>query len=119
MNSCLQESDLAEIGSRMVADFERRVASIPQDLCAPFHTQAQHLETQLLTVYQMVAKMVRRVEDLDQVSSLWGCIVAMSDGSLVQLKKLTEAHPYCGAQVYYDKVLDLRNKCRRLQEMHS
>lgn len=103
----------------MVADFERRVASIPQDLCAPFHTQAQHLETQLLTVYQMVAKMVRRVEDLDQVSTLWGSIVAMCDGSLVQLKKLTETHPNCGAQSYYDKVLDLRNKCRRLQEMHS
>ena len=103
----------------MVADFERRVASIPEDLCAPFHTQAQHLETQLLTVYQMVAKMAKRVEDLDQVSGLWGCVVSMCDGSLVQLKKLTAAHPYCGAQSYYDKVLDLRNKCLRLQEMHS
>jgi hypothetical protein len=103
----------------MVADFQRRVASIPQDLCAPFHTQAQYLETQLLTVYQMVAKMARRIEDLQQVSGLWGCVVNMCDKSLIQLKGLAEAHPYCGANIYYDKVLDLRNKCHRLQEMHS
>jgi len=103
----------------MVADFQRRLALIPQDLCAPFHTQAQHLETQLLTVYQMVARMARRIEDLDQVSVLWGSVVSMCDKALIQLKSLAEAHPSCGANIYYDKVLDLRNKCHRLQEMHS
>src|SRR6266545_701583 len=36
MNSCLAESDLQDLGNEMLASFERRVAAIPSDLCAPF-----------------------------------------------------------------------------------
>ena len=46
-------------------------------------------------------------------------MVEMCDEFLRRLSGLKERHPYCGAEIYYDRVLDLRNKCKRLQEMHS
>lgn len=119
MNNCLPESDLRELGNSMLVDFERRVASIPKDLCAPFHEEARQLETELLTIYKMVALCTRKEEDLSSVSKSWGFMVQMCDKSGDQLNKLVQQHPSCGADAYYDRVLDLRNKCHRLQQMHS
>jgi hypothetical protein len=103
----------------MITGFELRVASIPQDMCAPFHQEARQLEVELLTIYKMVALCVKKDEDLGMVSKRWGAVVQMCDNSAKQLFQLTQKHPYCGAAVYYDRVLDLRNKCFRLQQMHS
>ena len=119
MNNCLPDSDLRKLGSSMLVDFERRVASIPKDLCAPFHEEARQLETELLTIYKMVALCARKEEDLSGVSKSWGFMVQMCDESAKQLNKLVQQHPSCGADAYYDRVLDLRNKCHRLQQMHS
>ena len=103
----------------MILDFERRIASLPKDMCAPFHQEARQLESELLTIYKMVALLVRKDEDLSMVSKRWGVMVQMCDNFAKQLSQLTQFHPYCGADVYYDRVLDLRNKCLRLQQMHS
>ena len=103
----------------MVAEFERRIAAIPKDMCAPFHAEARQLETQLLTVYQMVAKITKNVDDLPQVAQMWKTVVFMCDAFSLRLGDVVKKHPDCGADSYYDHVLDLRNKCLRLQMMHS
>jgi len=119
MNSCLAESDLQDLGKEMIAGFERRVAAIPRDLCAPFHNEARQLETELLTIYKVIALSTRNVEDLDAVAKAWATMVKVCDESANRLNTLVKQHPDCGADAYYDRVLDLRNKCQRLQQMHS
>ena len=117
--SCQIESDLQELSNDMLEGFERRVASIPKDLCAPFHSEARQLETQLLAIYKFVALTTRKEEDLNCVAKAWGRMVALCDESAKHLNALVQQHPHCGADTYYDRVLDLRNKCHRLQQMHS
>ena len=119
MKSCLAESDLQNLGDEMLQGFERRVAAIPKDLCAPVHSEARQLETELLTIYKFVALAARREEDLSQIAKAWDMMVKVCDESAKRLNDLVKQHPYCGANAYYDRVLDLRNKCQRLQTMHS
>lgn len=118
MNSCLAESDLQNLGNEMLAGFERRVAAIPSELSSPFHTEARQLETELLSIYKFVALGARTAEDLAQVASAWGLMVRVCDEAAKRLNRLVQQHPACGADAFYDRVLDLRNKCHRLQQMH-
>jgi hypothetical protein len=119
MSSCLTSLELKELGNSKIQAFDRRVASIPHDLCAPFHQEARQLETELLTIYGFVVMSVRKEEDLKVIADAWGSMVAMCDAFAVRLASLVQKHPYCGAATYYDSVLDLRNKCNRLRQMHS
>jgi len=119
MQNCLQESDIRAIGKGMLADSERRLARLDNALCAPFHQEARQLETKLLTIYKFVVRIVRREDDLGEIAGWWGTMVAQCDGFAKRLHDLAVAQPSCGAGFFYDRVLDLRNKCLRLQEMHS
>jgi len=119
MNSCLAESDLRDLGNEMLESFERRVAAIPADLSAPFHTEARLLEAELLSIYKFVALCARKADDLEQISRAWALMVDVCDKAGNGLNALAKQHPSCGAEAYYDRVLDLRNKCHRLQQMHS
>src|SRR5436190_19212797 len=97
MLGCIEPSDLQEIGDSMVAAFEGRIAAIPKDMCAPFHAEARQLETQLLTVYQMVAKITKNVDDLSQVAKMWKTVVLVGDASSLRLGAVVRKHPVCGA----------------------
>ena len=119
MNGCISESDFQEMGRAYLDDFDRRLPAIPEDLCAPFHDQAGQLETGLLFLYKATVMCVRREADIERVAKRWENMVSMCTLFLAKLKALHERHPHCGAEVYYDRVLDLRNKCQRLQEMHQ
>lgn len=118
-STCLPDVELTELGNSMIAGFERRIALIPPDMCSPFHQEARHLETELLLIYKMVALCAKKDENLSTVSKRWETMVQICDNTAKQLHQLAQKHPYCGADAYYDKVLDLRNKCHRLQQMHS
>ena len=119
MNDCLHDSDLLELSNESLASFEKRVGEIPSNLCAPFHTEARVLETQLVSIYKVVVMATKRQDDLQEIANCWECMVNVCDAFAKQLRKLTDAHPYCGAEQYYDRVLELRSKCSRLQKMHS
>ena len=95
------------------------MAAIPSDLNAPFHAEARRLEAELLTVYRVVVLCTKREENLGRVSHWWGTMVRVCDEFAVRLGALVKAHPVCGAEPYYDRVLELRSKCLRLQKMHS
>ena len=118
MNECLTESDLLELSKGSLASFEMRLAAIPKDLCAPFHEEARLLETELLTVYRVVVLCTKREEGLERVSKWWETMVRVCDEFALRLSRLLAAHPTCGAEQYYDRVLELRSKCLRLQKMH-
>jgi hypothetical protein len=119
MNNCFAESDLRDLGNEMLDGFARRVAAIPSDLCAPFHVEGRLLESELLQIYKIAALCARRTDDLEQISRGWGLMVQVCDETAKRLNTLAQEHPSCGADAFTDRVLDLRNKCRRLQQMHS
>ena len=118
MRECLRDSDLLELSQDTLASFEQRLANIPSELCAPFHEEARQLDTELLTVYRVVVLCTKREEDLERVSKWWETMVRVCDEFAVRLGSLAQAHPGCGAEQYYDRVLELRSKCLRLQKMH-
>jgi len=119
MTACLAKSDFDKLANSMLDGFDQRVALLPKEMCAPFHEEARQLETELLGIHKLVVLCVRREEDLTCVSRLWELMVSLCDASAKRLGKLVKMHPQCGAQIYYDRLLDLRNKCQRLQQMHS
>ncbi len=119
MSECLEINDFQVLGESFLNEFDRRVASLPQDLCAPFHREARQLETELFSLYRTVALCAKKQESLETVSQLWGSMVGTCDASVKRLGELVKQHPYCGAEIYSDTMLDLRNKCYRLQTMHS
>jgi len=119
MKECLTDSDLMEISKGSLDSFEQRVAAIPMDLQAPFHQEARQLEAELMTVYRVVVLCTKREDDLDRVSHWWGTMVRVCDDFGLRLNRLVQSHPACGAEQYYDRVLELRSKCLRLQKMHA
>jgi hypothetical protein len=112
-------SDFKAIGEAHVAEFERRLATIPEDVCGQFNEEARSLEVMVLTLYKAVVLATKREDDLAAVANLWGCMVEVCDIGAMALQRLVKDHPYCGAELYYDRLLDIRNKCRRLQSLHS
>jgi len=85
----------------------------------PFNEAAARLEAQLLTIYKFVVQFVRREEDLEKVAGWWGTVVSQCDEFSKRLRQLSLAHPSFGAEFFHDRVLDLRNRCHRLHQMHS
>ena len=119
MDQCLAEIDVQEIGESFFSEFDKRVSEIPPELCAPFNQEARQLETELTTTYKIVAKVARTTESLEKVAALWGSMVSLCDHALERLADLSRTHPYCGAQQFYDRVAYLKDKCQRLQTMHT
>lgn len=118
MTECLAESDVEALAKATLDEFDQEVASLEPKLCVPFNQAALRLDGELLTIYKFVVQLVRREDDLDKVASWWATMVAQCDEFSKRLKNLADAHPGCGAEFYYNRALDLRNKCQRLQEMH-
>jgi hypothetical protein len=119
MTECLTESDVKMLAESTLTAFEAEVATLPQDVCVPFNEAAARLEAQLLTIYKFVVQFVRREDDLEKVAGWWGTMVSQCDEFAKRLHQLSLAHPDCGAGFFYDRVLDLRNKCQRLHQMHA
>jgi hypothetical protein len=119
MSDCVSESHVAELGKTLLDDFDLRLSVIPADMCAPFHNEANQLEKEVLTLYRLTVMCVRREPSMECVARRWGEMVSVCNQFIEKLKLLHQKHPACGADIYFDKVLDLANKCRRLQEMHG
>ncbi len=124
MNHCLKTGDLERLGDSIFAGFDTRVAALPKDMCAPFREEARQLEAELLTIYKFVVMFVQKMETTDTDSlnpfaDAWSSMVKLCDQAASKQSALASQHPQCGANEYFDRVLDLRNKCLRLQQMHS
>lgn len=119
MTECLAQTDLEELSRDTLEDFDQRLSQIPPDTCASFHEEATRLEGELLTLYRVVLQCVKKEENLERVANWWQGLMQVCDKFAERLNKLIQEHPSCGADFYYDRVLDLRNKCHRLQKMHN
>ena len=119
MTECLAESDVRELAKATLSAFDEHVASLSPDLCVPFNQAAMRLEAELLTIYKFVVQIVRKEDDLHRIAGWWSTMVAQCDQFDQRLHDLADSHPDCGADFFYDRVFDLRNKCQRLQAMHS
>lgn len=84
----------------------------------PFNAEAANLERQLLGIYRTVTLCVRKEEDLEKVAAWWQAMTSIRDEFSSRLAMLSSEHPLFGPEILYDRVLDLRNRCQRLQEMH-
>lgn len=118
MAQCFDLPDIFELSQASLSEAEKRLVEIPADLCAPFYAEADKLEQQLLAVYRTVALCVRKEDDLDKVAAWWEAMTKVCDDFASCLNRLSEAHPACGADIFYDHVLDLRNRCQRLANLH-
>ena len=118
MSMSFDTSDIFQLSEATLADVEKRLSEIPAELSAPFYAEADKLEQQLLGVYRIVALCVRKEDDLDAVTGWWDMMTKICDLFAARLNQLCEAHPHCGAAVFYDSVLDLRNRCLRLANLH-
>jgi hypothetical protein len=107
------------MASSVLSDSDARLALIPRDMCAPFYQEARQIESGLIHFYKMIVVIAKKEMDLNVVSDWWTTMVFICDAFAGKLSALCKAHPTCGAEAFYDRVLDLRNKCQRLQTMHS
>ena len=119
MSPCPTPSQLQQIGEAAVAEFDSRIATIPPDLCSAFQSEALRLEGQLLLMYRLVVIYNQGEEDLGKIAFRWGNMVEVCDLFMGRISLLKQNHPACGADIYYDRILDLRNKCLRLQNIHT
>ena len=119
MTSSIERADLQQMTEDTLARFQKRVADLPPDLQGPFNAEAKALEAEILTIYRVVAMLARKEQDLDKVAELWGLMKSFCDLALSQLSELHRSHPFAGAEVYHDRILDVRNRCQRLQTMHA
>ena len=77
------------------------------------------MESQLLIIYRMVVLCTKKEADLDKIALWWNSMVRVGDEFATHLEGLVRQHPHCGAEVYRDRLLDVRNTCKRLQELHK
>lgn len=119
MALCLDSQDLQEISTDSLQSFEKQISSIPAELCAPFYEAAGRLESQLLIIYRMVVLCTKKEDDLDKVALWWSGMVRVCDEFIIHLEGLVKQHPYCGVEYYRDRFLDVRNTCKRLQDLHN
>lgn len=118
MSACLDHEDVIELSRITLAESAKRLERIPINLCAPFNEEARALELELLNVYRTVVFCVKKEDEMEAVAIWWKTMTEICDVFSKRLHDLHSKHPLCGADVFYDRVLDLRNKCQRLQEMH-
>jgi len=119
MSACLVEKDVEAFGRSALDDFDKDVADLSKDLCAPFFREANRLEGKLTTIFQVVSRMARNEPETENVAKLWGTMAQLCEDAEKRIAKLSEAHPYCGADYFFDHLHQLKTKCKRLQTMHS
>ncbi len=69
--------------------------------------------------YKLVVLCVKKEQDLEKVAKWWEFMAATCDAYMGQIGLLNKAHPHCGADFFYDRVLEVRAKCQRMMTLHS
>lgn len=118
MSACFDQADVVELSRMTLAESEKRLSRITENRCALFYEEARSLEVELLSMYRTVAVCVRKESDIGSVQQWWNTMKDVCDWFAARLSELQKKHPQCGADTFYDRVLDLRNRCQRLAEMH-
>ena len=119
MSACFDQADVVELSRTALAESRKRLDRIKEDRCSLFYEEARSLEVELLTLYRAVVICVRKEADVARVKQWWDTMKDVCDHFAKRLSEVQARHPNCGANTFYDRVLDLRNRCQRLAEMHQ
>jgi hypothetical protein len=107
----IELEDLEKIKDSALESFTKGVASVSPEI------EAAKLESQLTQLYSLAAIAARREECLDGTARIWATMVSICDAFAAKISEVCHGGTRCVAS--YDRVLDVRNKCARLQELHS
>ena len=113
----LELADLEKIGNSALQSFEERRAANPADTEWNFDLEVARLESQLTQLYAFAAMAARREESMEKTAQLWAAMVSICDAFAARVSALCREHPAGAAS--HDRILDLRNKCARLEQLHA
>lgn len=113
----IDAKDFQEITDSALRSFEDQVGAADPDVCGEFDIAVARLESQVIQLYGIAALLARREPDIEKVGEIWGAMVGVCDAVAKKIKALCDEHPLCTTS--HDKILDIRNKCARLSELHS
>ena len=109
--------DLAELKTGALRAFDERMRHVHPDLCYEFDAEVSRLEGQTIQLYGVAALAAKREPESEKVAEIWKTMVSICDEVAARINKLCAQHPACSAS--HDRILDLRNKCARLMELHG
>jgi len=113
----LDIADINKINESALKTFDESIATADPGLCWEFNEAVARLESQLTQLYGIVVLALKREEDLSLIAKTWGGMVGICDHVARKIGALAQRHPACA--VSHDKILDLRNRCERLRNLHS
>jgi hypothetical protein len=119
MSACLVGTDVEEFGRSALNDFDQDVSALSKNLCAPFFQEAGRLESKLEMMFQVVSRLARNEPEMDNVAKMWGAMAQSCEDAEKRVAKLSQDHPNCNADYFFDHLFQLKSKCKRLQAMHS
>lgn len=115
MNLCI--SDFESLKAAAINELDQRLQEASPGNCWEFECAVNRLESELLLMYRMAALLARRETDMATTATIWKTMVGLCDTFASKVLSLSAEHPAC--RVSYDKILDVRNECLQLEELHS
>ncbi len=113
----LNAADFQTITDSALKHFDERVATVGPNVCLEFDIEVARLESQVVQLYGIAALLARRESEMDKVAEIWEAMISVCDAVAEKIQTLCMEHPFCVAS--HDKILDIRNKSARLQNLHQ
>ncbi len=115
----MKANGVLDVWQGTAAEFDKSILSAPPDTAGQFHDAAIQIESAIKVVYRMTAVEARNTDDMEEIARLWGAMAQVCQEAVKKLAQLVGDRRDCGVGVYIDRILDLANKCQRLQTMHQ
>jgi hypothetical protein len=108
MKACLKFSDIVRLSKPQIQEMKRLgEASRTGEGCEVFSRQVTIVEGVLIHTYGIAAELTKRLDDLQEITLIWGHMSSLCNDALIVLAGLKKAYPPCGASELYDRVLDV------------
>ena len=115
----LKLKDFETVKTSTFKTFKEKVASITKEDCWDFDLAVSCLESQLTQLYSFAALMAKRETGLKETAQIWDEMIFACDEAAKLIQKMSKKHTTCSGPHSHDRILDIRNRCARLKELHS
>ena len=112
----LELRDFEAIKDSAIKTFEERVTAAGPKTGRAFDLEVARLESQLVQLYGLAAIMARREPEMEKTAALWDTLVMICDAFAQRVRERCLEEAAC--QASYDKILDIRNACVELRDLH-
>jgi len=113
----MQVTDFHDLKDTALRTFQERLQQAAPGRCSTAEIEVNRLESQLVQLYGIAALMARRETELGPIAAIWSAMIAVCDDFARRVQEVCAEHPACLGS--YDNILDIRNKCARLRDLHS